>query len=89
MTQAITCKSGEGGAGWAEDSFKLLIFATDAAFHVAGDGLLGGLIANNDGQCHMEGRGAKARYSQEANMDYPSVGRVLETIKEKIIEDEN
>ena len=79
ITQAIQCKE----TSWRESSFKILIFATDAPFKAAGDGLVAGLTKTNDGQCHMQKRGNKdSIYSEEANMDYPSVGRVLNVIKE-------
>ena len=50
MVQAIKC----GQTGWRDSSFKILIFATDAPFKIAGDGILAGLTSLNDGQCHME-----------------------------------
>ena len=33
---------------------RLLVFSTDAGFHFAGDGKLGGIVLPNDGQCHLE-----------------------------------
>lgn len=30
------------------------MFSTDAGFHFAGDGKLGGIVLPNDGQCHLE-----------------------------------
>lgn len=33
---------------------RLLVFSTDAGFHFAGDGKLGGIVLPNDGRCHLE-----------------------------------
>lgn len=33
---------------------RLLVFSTDAGFHFAGDGKLGGIVLPNDGKCHLE-----------------------------------
>lgn len=30
------------------------MFSTDAGFHFAGDGKLGGIVLPNDGKCHLE-----------------------------------
>lgn len=30
------------------------MFSTDAGFHFAGDGKLGGIVLPNDGQCHLD-----------------------------------
>ena len=83
MVQAIQC----GETGWRDSSFKILIFATDAPFKMAGDGLLSGLTKSNDGQCHMEKekQNEDSIYAQQHEMDYPSVGRVLDVIKQNEI----
>lgn len=39
--------------GWRNVT-RLLVFSTDAGFHFAGDGKLGGIVLPNDGQCHLE-----------------------------------
>ena len=39
---------------WEKGRFRILIFSSDDSFHVAGDGILGGLLEPNDAQCHME-----------------------------------
>lgn len=33
---------------------RLLVFSTDAGFHFAGDGKLGGIVLPNDGKCHLK-----------------------------------
>lgn len=32
---------------------RLLVFSTDAVFHVAGDGKLSCIVLPNDGKCHL------------------------------------
>lgn len=39
--------------GWRNVT-RLLVFSTDAGFHFAGDGKLGGIVLPNDGKCHLE-----------------------------------
>ncbi|KAG9476468.1 hypothetical protein GDO78_003164, partial [Eleutherodactylus coqui] len=39
--------------GWRNVT-RLLVFSTDAGFHFAGDGKLGGIVLPNDGKCHMQ-----------------------------------
>lgn len=38
--------------GWRNVT-RLLVFSTDADFHFAGDGKLGGIVLPNDGKCHL------------------------------------
>lgn len=39
--------------GWRNVT-RLLVFATDDGFHIAGDGKLGAILTPNDGHCHLE-----------------------------------
>ena len=41
IMQAIVCKD---RIGWRDKARKLLVFSTDAGFHYAGDGKLGGIV---------------------------------------------
>nr|AVP12655.1 integrin beta 2 [Littorina littorea] len=68
MMQAIVCKS----VGWRDNSRQLIIFASDARMHFAGDGKLAGVITPNDGECHLQGRVNPMAFKQ----DYPSVGQL-------------
>jgi integrin beta 1 len=67
--QVIVC---DKQIGWREDSRKLIVYSSDAAFHTAGDGLLGGIVEPNDGKCHL----INDEYTMATEMDYPSIGRV-------------
>lgn len=67
IMQAIVCKN---EIGWREKSRKLLVFSTDAGFHYAGDGKLGGIVKPNDGECHLNSEGV---YTESINQDYPSI----------------
>ena len=46
IMQAVVCKT---EIGWRDKARKLLVFSTDAGFHYAGDGKLGGIVTPNDG----------------------------------------
>ncbi|XP_035705525.1 integrin beta-PS isoform X2 [Folsomia candida] len=70
LMQAMVC--GEH-IGWSNESRKVIIFATDAPFHSAGDGKLGGIIRPNDGKCHMNANGD---YTHSTLMDYPSIAQL-------------
>ncbi|KAL8621301.1 hypothetical protein ACOMHN_008126 [Nucella lapillus] len=73
MMQAIVCKN----VGWRDNSRQLIILASDARMHFAGDGKLGGLITPNDGLCHLDdGR----TNSMSKIQDYPSVGQISDAL---------
>lgn len=67
LAQVITCKD---VIGWRNESRKLIIFLTDATYHVAGDGIIGGIYKPYDGKCYTNEKGD---YTKELEMDYPSV----------------
>ncbi|KAK2164572.1 hypothetical protein NP493_1406g01044 [Ridgeia piscesae] len=77
LMQAIVCKP---NIGWRQASRKMLLFSTDAGFHIAGDGKLGGIVKPNDGVCHMDGNGF---YSESLSQDYPSISQLSHKIAEK------
>ena len=58
------------GINWENGKFKMIVFASDAPVKVAGDGITAGLIAPNDGACHMDNN----VYTKEKEFDYPSIG---------------
>lgn len=70
IMQAIVCR---GEIGWREKSRKLLLFSTDASFHYAGDGKLGGIVKPNDGCCHLDKTGL---YTHSTLQDYPSISQI-------------
>lgn len=76
IMQAIVCKE---RIGWREKARKLLVFSTDAGFHYAGDGKLGGIVKPNDGRCHMDKNGY---YTHSKTLDYPSVSQINHVVKE-------
>ncbi|XP_052802257.1 integrin beta-PS-like isoform X4 [Mya arenaria] len=79
IMQAVQCKE---NIGWRNVSRKLLLFSTDAGFHFAGDGKLGGIVKPNDGDCHLDPAG---RYSEAENQDYPSVSQISTKIRENSV----
>ncbi|XP_041366244.1 integrin beta-PS-like [Gigantopelta aegis] len=77
IMQAVVCDS---DIGWRNQSRRMLVFSTDAGFHYAGDGKLGGIVKPNDGHCHMNNRGI---YTESSNQDYPSVSQIAAMISQK------
>ncbi|GFR90408.1 integrin beta [Elysia marginata] len=78
IMQSIACQD---EIGWRNISRRMLLFSTDAGFHYAGDGKLGGIVTPNDGECHME----NGLYTLSSDLDYPSVGQIVNKIKEKAV----
>jgi integrin beta 1 len=70
IMQAIVCRD---EIGWREKARKLLLFSTDASFHYAGDGKLGGIVKPNDGYCHLDKSGM---YTHSTLQDYPSISQI-------------
>ncbi|XP_048874738.1 integrin beta-2-like [Brienomyrus brachyistius] len=68
--------------GWG-NSTRLLVFTTDAGFHMAGDGKLAAILEPNDGRCHLD---TNMLYSKSSEMDYPSVGQVMQKLAENNIQ---
>merc|ERR1719210_414638 len=79
IMQAIVCKD---AIGWRDKARRLLVFSTDAGFHYAGDGKLGGIVTPNDGLCHMDSKGT---YTHSTIQDYPSVSQINHKVKENSV----
>ncbi|XP_017064418.1 integrin beta-PS isoform X1 [Drosophila eugracilis] len=79
IMQAIACRQ---QIGWRAQARRLLVFSTDAGFHYAGDGKLGGVIAPNDGECHLNSVGD---YTHSTLQDYPSISQINQKVKENAI----
>ncbi|XP_008290936.1 integrin beta-1-like [Stegastes partitus] len=78
LMQAAMC---EEQIGWRNVT-RLLVFSTDAGFHFAGDGKLGGIVLPNDGKCHLE----ENVYTRGNAQDYPSPAHVAEALRRKNIQ---
>uniref|UniRef100_A0A8C4N9P7 Integrin beta n=1 Tax=Eptatretus burgeri TaxID=7764 RepID=A0A8C4N9P7_EPTBU len=68
--------------GWRKEASHLLVFATDAASHLALDGQLAGITQPNDGFCHLDEKGS---YTAANTLDYPSLGLLSEKLAENNI----
>ncbi|XP_056640802.1 integrin beta-PS isoform X1 [Diorhabda sublineata] len=79
IMQAIVCRN---QIGWREQARRLLVFSTDASFHYAGDGKLGGIVKPNDGKCHLSGDGF---YTESSFQDYPSIEQINLSVKKNSI----
>ncbi|XP_021366395.1 integrin beta-PS-like isoform X1 [Mizuhopecten yessoensis] len=76
IMQSLVC---EEQIGWRAASRRMLLFSTDADFHYAGDGKLGGIVKPNDGNCYMSAN----EYTKSTEQDYPSVSQIAANIKDK------
>ncbi|KAK2839370.1 hypothetical protein Q5P01_013110 [Channa striata] len=79
MMQAAVCGN---KIGWRNSSTRLIVLASDAGFHMAGDGKLAGILEPNDEKCHMENN----IYTKSADMDYPSVGQLAVQLEKNNIQ---
>jgi len=79
IMQAVVCRE---KIGWREKSRRLLVFSTDAGFHYAGDGKLGGIVKPNDGECHLDELG---EYTHSKVQDYPSISQVNLKVRQNAI----
>lgn len=79
IMQAVVCKE---KIAWRDRARRLLVFSTDASFHYAGDGKLGGIIKPNDGECHLNSSGW---YTHSSLQDYPSVAQINRKVKENSV----
>uniref|UniRef100_A0A8C5MIM6 Integrin beta n=1 Tax=Leptobrachium leishanense TaxID=445787 RepID=A0A8C5MIM6_9ANUR len=73
MLQAAVCAD---RIGWRNVT-RLLVFASDDVFHMAGDGKLAGIYLPTDGRCHLNEKG---EYYQSNIYDYPSVGHLAHVL---------
>ncbi|XP_063916638.1 integrin beta-nu-like isoform X2 [Zophobas morio] len=67
--------------GWRTNSRKLVLVATEAGMHLAGDGILGGYTKRNEkGKCLVDNDG---NYVLSQYYDYPSLEEVDKQLKDK------
>lgn len=76
LMQTILCQE---EMGWNVDSRKVVLVATDATLHLAGEGKLIGAVKRNTERCMLDPQGS---YFNSLEYDYPS----LEEINRKLIE---
>ncbi|XP_063964595.1 integrin beta-1-like [Lytechinus pictus] len=80
LLQVATCQD---IIGWRENAHNLVVYMSDAMYHTAGDGRMGGIVKPNDGLCHVDP--STGLYTIDESQDYPSLGQVSSLIKEKDI----
>ncbi|XP_071477554.1 integrin beta-3-like isoform X1 [Diadema antillarum] len=78
--QAAVCKE---AIGWRDSSRHIVLYASDALYHSAGDGRLGGIVTPNDGVCHLNTD--TGYYDFDQQMDYPSLGHLAQKIRDQSI----
>ncbi|CAH0556907.1 unnamed protein product [Brassicogethes aeneus] len=69
ILQAIVCLK---EVQWRSQARRLIVFATDASFHISGDGKFGGIVEPNDGECHV----VNGEYMGSLLYDYPSISQI-------------
>uniref|UniRef100_S4RX67 Integrin beta n=1 Tax=Petromyzon marinus TaxID=7757 RepID=S4RX67_PETMA len=69
--------------GWRSEAMHLLVFVSDADSHIALDGRLAGVAVPNDGLCHLDEKNA---YTHSTDMDYPSLGQLIEKLTDNNIQ---
>ncbi|XP_063789154.1 integrin beta-2 isoform X2 [Pseudophryne corroboree] len=78
MMQVAVC--GEK-IGWRNVT-RLLVYATDDGFHIAGDGKLAAILTPNNGECHLDDN----IYKRSNEFDYPSVGQLAQKLSQNNIQ---
>ncbi|XP_077077957.1 integrin beta-1-like [Siphateles boraxobius] len=78
IMQAAVCTK---EIGWRNVT-RLLVFSTDAGFHFAGDGKLGGIVRPNDGKCHLSNN----MYTMSNYFDYPTISQLVDTLSDNNIQ---
>ncbi|KYQ55161.1 Integrin beta-PS [Trachymyrmex zeteki] len=76
MMQVIVCTK---EIGWRQKARHLIVFSTDAIFHIAGDGKLAGIVEPNDCKCHLDENGF---YTYSLLQDYPSISQLNRKARE-------
>lgn len=76
IMQSMVCQQ---EINWRPKSRKMLVFTTDASSHSAGDGKLAGIIAPNDGKCHLDSNGY---YTESVEQDYPTLSQIDQKAQE-------
>ncbi|XP_012529707.2 integrin beta-PS isoform X2 [Monomorium pharaonis] len=76
MMQVIVCTK---EIGWRQKARHLIVFSTDAIFHIAGDGKLAGIVEPNDCKCHLDEKGF---YTHSLLQDYPSISQINKKARE-------
>ncbi|KAJ6639984.1 Integrin beta-PS [Pseudolycoriella hygida] len=70
LSQVSECES---EIGWRNFTRRVVVVATDAIFHVAGDGAEGGIYEPYIDGCYLDSQGY---YAEQKTMDYPSVEQI-------------
>jgi hypothetical protein len=82
LVQVLTCPD---TIGWRNQSLRMVLYMSNANFHLAGDGKVGAAIEPNPGECFLEQREVDGRtvydYTKDRVYDYPSVYQLRQLIQ--------
>lgn len=83
LMQIAVC---EKKVGWRKDALRVILYASDASPHIALDGKLAAILEANDKGCHLQKNAnpylkGETVYSKSKELDYPSVGQLLDVFK--------
>ncbi|CAB4040227.1 integrin beta-2 [Paramuricea clavata] len=85
LMQVASC---ENELGWnpSNTTRRIVLIATDAPFHIAGEGRFGGIVHPNDAKCHLSERRNGSREYSGLEQDYPTVNQVYQKLRESRIQ---
>jgi hypothetical protein len=89
LVQVLACSE---QVGWRNQSLRMLLYMSNAGFHLAGDGKVGAILDPNPGECLLrtatEDGMTFNEYSDDTRYDYPSVyqlGELARTSETSIV----
>jgi hypothetical protein len=83
LVQVLTCNE---KIGWRDQSLRMLLYMSNAEFHLAGDGKVGAVLEPNPGQCLLNAKTDKNglefdEYDDDTLYDYPSPYHLKELVR--------
>ncbi|XP_046847173.1 integrin beta-2-like isoform X2 [Xenia sp. Carnegie-2017] len=85
LMQVAACES-ELGWNPVNTTRRIVLLATDAPFHLAGEGRFGGIPNPNDGKCHLTKKRNGVKEYHGLHQDYPTVNQVYKKLRESRIQ---
>ncbi|XP_028399504.1 integrin beta-2-like isoform X1 [Dendronephthya gigantea] len=86
LMQVAAC---ETELGWnpKDTTRRMVLIATDATFHMAGEGRFGGILSPNDAKCSLTPEQNGVRYYAKAlDLDYPTLDQIYQRLVKSAIQ---